>query len=648
MTAQQDEEYDLLYTKWVKTVSRRFGKPPGHPVRERVNDNAPEDEKRAIRFSGIGVEPYEINLFAYVMTGLLTVVMLVIGAIFLIVMDMDETVKESELFPAVIVVIIACTIGPFFILMFLANYPKTAAERVKIQSLGRMPEVINYLVMSMRLTPSLNKAIAFAAENVEEPMGSALKKVLWDVYMRKYDSIEEAFLGFAYDWGSWNDDFKRSLYAVRSSELEKTKEGIDRGLEKASDIILSGTKRRMDIFVGSLSTPTFVLFAIGILMPMILGAMLPMMSMGGMTLKIYQVVALMNIVFPLAALGYSFMILGKRPGTSTPPRIKSRLTSLQKKSIATTAIMMSAALFALGFISTAMIDPKNNDPVVVQARMLGSLPYVWAVGFPLSYYCLLTSRDQKKRRDEVKQMEEEFPDALFQLGSRIAEGLPLEVALEKTSETMKGTLVADIFRRTAYILQITRTTLEEALFGSMGVLRDHPSRAIKATMKTVTETVKKDAITAGATIIGISNYLRDMTKVDHDIRTQLNSVMDMMKTTASMFGPIVMGITSALFVILKNAMSQINLTGTGGAGGLFGGTPSGKIEMIDPSQFSFVMGLYLLMIVVIIIYFTAGITHGEDWLERKYLIGTSMPVALTIYSIALFGGTTILGAGGMS
>jgi hypothetical protein len=154
--------------------------------------------------------------------------------------------------------------------------------------------------------------------------------------------------------------------------------------------------------------------------------------------------------------------------------------------------MMAAALFALGFISTAMIDPKNNDPVVVQARMLGSLPYVWAIGFPLSYYCLLTSRDQKKRRDEVKQMEEEFPDALFQLGSRIAEGLPLEVALEKTAETMKGTLVADIFRRTAYILQITRTTLEEALFGSMGVLRDHPSRAIKATMKTVTETVKKE------------------------------------------------------------------------------------------------------------------------------------------------------------
>ncbi len=646
MAALQEEEYDLLYTRWVKMVSKRFGKPQGHPIRERVNDNAPEDEKRAIRFSGIAVEPYEINLFAYVTTGILTAVMLIVGVCFLVVMDLDESVKEADLFPAIIIVIIACTVGPLFILMFLANYPKTAAQRVKIQSLGRMPEVINYLVMSMRLSPSLNKAIAFAAENVEEPMGSALKKVLWDVYMRKYDSIEEAFLGFAYDWGSWNDDFKRALYAVRSSELEKSKEGIDRGLEKASDIILSGTKRRMDLFVGSLSTPTFVLFAIGILMPMIIGAMLPMMSMGGMTMKIYQVVALMNIVFPMAALGYSFMILGKRPGTSTPPRIKSRLSGLQRKSIGTTALMMAGALFAVGFISTVMM-PNSDDPLVVQAKMLGSLPYVWAIGFPLSYYCLLTSRDQKKRRDEIKQMEDEFPDALFQLGSRIAEGLPLESALEKTSETMKGTLVADIFRRTAYILQITRTTLEEALFGSMGVLREHPSRAIKATMKTVTETVKKDAITAGATIIGISNYLRDMTKVDHDIRTQLSSVMDMMKTTASMFGPIVMGITSALFVILKNAMSQINLTGAGGAGGMFGGTATGKIEMIDPSQFAFVMGLYLLMIVVIITYFTAGITHGEDWLERKYLIGTSMPVALTIYSLALVGGTTVLGAGNM-
>ncbi|MEW5761228.1 MAG: hypothetical protein AB1779_10745, partial [Candidatus Thermoplasmatota archaeon] len=265
------EYEENTYTIACHKVSSFFGKSI-KKFREETNAKASDKLKKAIIFAGINVEPYETVLFAYFSAFIAFLISLLGALSILLLVPVDMCALPIVLFLPLII--------PLFVLIFLRNYPISLAERIKVHTLGRMPEVINYLVMSMRLSPSLNKAIGFAAENVDEPMATALKKMLWDVYMRKYNSIEDAFLAFAYEWGEWNDDFKRSLYAVRSAELESSIEGIHRGLEKATDIILTGTKRRMENFVYSLTSPTFVLFSLGILLPMILGAMLPMASMG--------------------------------------------------------------------------------------------------------------------------------------------------------------------------------------------------------------------------------------------------------------------------------------------------------------------------------------------------------------------------------
>ncbi len=224
-------------------------------------------------------------------------------------------------------------------------------------------------------------------------------------------------------------------------------------------------------------------------------------------------------------------------------------------------------------------------------------------------------------------MEDEFPDALFQLGSRIAEGEPLERALKKTSDSMKGTSIAELFAKIAYALQVTRGTLNEVLFGKDGVLNDVPSRTIHATMKSVVEIVKKDAFTAGQTIVNISNYLRDMKKVEHDIRTQLSQTVDMMKTTGMLFAPLVMGITAALYVLLSEEFSELP-----------NATP-----MIPNEVFFMILGFYLAFVVIITMYFTVGIEHGEDRVQFKYSIGSALPVAVIIYSAAVILGQIMIG-----
>jgi hypothetical protein len=221
-----------------------------------------ENLNSALDFLGWDMSFHEIVAFS----GFCAVLSLILG--FAVVVPvfilLDMSLMDAGLF-----LIPGLLATPLVAYAFVASYPEILARRVKTKSLGRSPEAVNYLVMSMRLSPSISKAVAFAADSADEPIASGLKKVLWNIYMRKYDNVEESFLAFAYEWGEINEDFKRSLYAIRSSTLERSDEGRERVLEKASEIILEGTKRRIESFTSSLHTPTTVLFALGILLPMI-------------------------------------------------------------------------------------------------------------------------------------------------------------------------------------------------------------------------------------------------------------------------------------------------------------------------------------------------------------------------------------------
>lgn len=624
---QKYSESDQTYEegeKRLKAAEKAFKKAERLYKQEKFNN--------AKDFLGMDISIQEVMLFAgfcSVLT-LFIAFMLVILAFLLLNMSVIE---------AGIYLIPPLLAAPLLVFGYVASYPEILANRVKTKSLGRSPEAVNYLVMSMRLSPSLNKALAFAAESADEPISSGLKKVLWDIYMHKYDNIEESFLAFAFEWGEWNEDFKRALYAIRSSTLERSEEGRTRILDKASEVILEGTKRRIEGFVSSLQAPTTVLFALGILLPMIIGAMLPLMALqvptgttfgtttvtrAGATPDIGSAVAivlLMDVLFPGIAFIYAYHILGKRPGTSTPPNVKSELSTGKGRTITSITVLLGVGFGLLGI-------PYLRGSLGIFGAILGPVPIVLGIGFAIGYHCKATSKSQKKRRDEIKKMEEEFPDALFKLGSRITEGEPLETALKKVSDSMKGSAIAELFERISYNIQITRSTPEEAMFGrEFGVLRDLPSRTIRAAMKTVTESVKKDATTAGALIINISNYLRDMKKVEHDIKTSLSQTVEMMKSTGILFAPLVMGITASLYVLLSREFALL----------------PGSTQLLSNDAFFLIIGIYLVLMVMVTVYFSVGIEHGEDWIELKHSIGNALPIAVTVYAVALAAGQFVMG-----
>jgi hypothetical protein len=63
-----------------------------------------------------------------------------------------------------------------------------------------------------------------------------------------------------------------------------------------------------------------------------------------------------------------------------------------------------------------------------------------------------------------------------------------------------------------------------------------------------------------------------------------------------------------------------------------------------PDIFVLIVGIYLILTVMIIMYFTTGIEHGADPIERRYQTGIALVVALLIFTVTTVGANEALGA----
>ncbi|MDD1745424.1 MAG: hypothetical protein LUQ20_06430, partial [Candidatus Methanoperedens sp.] len=208
------DEYQNWYCSACKVASQRFGWMVGNTdeYRKKSERTVSQEFKDALNFTGYDIEPWEAHILAYSGFLVLLFLMLAVDAILF-----SFARYETDSLTAVA----ACTgIVPLAGMVYLSEYPKIHAKFMKIHSLGDIPEIQSYIVMSMKLVSNMERAITFAAENSTRPLANDLKKLIWDIHIRTYSSIDDALIAFANQWGKNSEYFKRSLHLVKSSVNE--------------------------------------------------------------------------------------------------------------------------------------------------------------------------------------------------------------------------------------------------------------------------------------------------------------------------------------------------------------------------------------------------------------------------------------------
>ncbi len=595
---KEDIEFKKAYSKYI----REFTKYLRAQTEYDRNDFA-----QTIKFARLNVEPHQVVFFGQIF--------LIFSILFFVVIDLIVFLLSHNLIITLFAVLLTIIV-PFFGYFFIVNYPFMRANSLRIKMLGFMPEAISYMVMSLYLNPSLEHAVAFASENTEEPLATDLKKILWGVYLREHDTIEDAFVKFAYEWGKWNDSFKRALYTLRISSMRSTEEERKETLDKASNIIMEGSKRDLIAYAEALYVPTMILFSIGVMLPLILASLLPITPIGeDMT---WLLVVIFDIVIPLGFFLYAKKIIDEKPVLSTPPELEVHMTKNEKNLLIVISVLIGAVFFYLGLVNTTYV---------------GSSWFLWAFSIPLAIYLLVTSYPMKPEHDAIVEMNDDFPDALFNVGSRVAEGEPFEVALQRVVDLMKGSAIEILFRRILYALKTTRDSLEEILFGPNGILKDKSTKVINTTMRVTLDAMKKDNITAGNMIISIANHLREMKGIEKDMKTKLRSATSMMQMTALYFAPITIAVTLVLYAVISGKLEQVSAILPENSMFSIGFL---KVHHISPYAFSIIMIVYTYLTVIITGYFYNNLMYGDDPIQNRFELGKMLIVAPILYTVSLY------------
>ena len=101
-----------------------------------------------------------------------------------------------------------------FLFYFINGYPQRLANKWRLKASSQMVPAILYVVVYMRHTPNLEKAIAFASEHLDYPLALDLKKVFYDVQVGKFSTIKESLDNYLEVWRDYSIEFIESFHLI--------------------------------------------------------------------------------------------------------------------------------------------------------------------------------------------------------------------------------------------------------------------------------------------------------------------------------------------------------------------------------------------------------------------------------------------------
>lgn len=143
----------------------------------------------------------------------------------------------------------------FFVFYFVQGYPARLANSWRLKASSQMVPAILYIVVYMRHTPNLERAVAFASEHLEYPLALDFKKVFYDVQVGKFSSIKDSLDNYLETWRDYSIEFIESFHLIESSLFEPDNARRIQTLEKSLQVVLDGVYDKMLIFTHEVKSP---------------------------------------------------------------------------------------------------------------------------------------------------------------------------------------------------------------------------------------------------------------------------------------------------------------------------------------------------------------------------------------------------------
>ncbi|MDD5012152.1 MAG: hypothetical protein PHQ66_00690 [Candidatus Nanoarchaeia archaeon] len=650
------------YEKWCKSL--------GNIVKLKIAQKDQAKIQRSLEIAHLDLEPWQpitlsiVSFFSVFIVGLLVSVAISLFS------------GGLENFPIFFFILVM--FAGLFLFYFINGYPARLANKWRLKASSQMVPAILYIVVYMRHTPNLERAISFASQHLQYPLALDLKKVFYNVELGKFSTIKESLDNYLDTWRDYSTEFIESFHLIESSLFEPDDGKRIVTLEKALQVVLDGVYDKMLRFTHEVRSPLTNVYMLGVVLPTLGLALLPLASaMVGDFLKWYHVLILFDLIIPFFVFYLTDKVLFLRPGGYGETELIERnpLYPVYKdKKHYAKAFLICIPFLIIGLLPLFFQSPlapalglKNDytfselgltffgdEPFFGFRDVNGKLTGPFGVGaLILSVFFILgvalffsiafkdRTKELIKERQKTKQLEAEFNNSLFQLGNRIGNGVPPELAFSKVAESTKGLKTEDFFKRVNYNVLQMGMSVEGAIFDEKrGAIAYYPSELIATSMRILVESAKKGLNIAALSLISISEYVKNINKITDRLRDMLAEIISDMKSNMTFLAPLLSGVVIGLAAMITGILSKLNLAQAGGAETIAGVGNLNAIlnifdmtKMIPPYLLQIIIGFYIIEIIFILTNALVIIDSGEDKLETTNKTGINLRAGIGLYAV---------------
>ena len=274
--------------------------------------------------------------------------------------------------------------------------------------MNEAPTVIGMMSVVLSSGGSFEMAVRDVSENGPVLMRTLFNDITMDADCREEPDIKENINRMLVTLPAEAAPFRRSMSLMMAASESLDLNERRSMMRDAESIVLKGLKEIGDAYSSSLSSPCTLIFGLGIMLPMILISILPMLNLGGQ----FAVKALDSNVITMVILVF------------IPAVVASMIVFMRRKNpFIISESSMSDITYLLPMLLTIplfMIFERNG------VERADSIAYSCIVSGVLSSMVMMRkiNSESKRRRDEALLM-----DAMFELGNRLSMGDNFDIAL---------------------------------------------------------------------------------------------------------------------------------------------------------------------------------------------------------------------------
>jgi hypothetical protein len=444
------------------------------------------------------------------------------------------------------------------------------------------PTVIGMMSAVIERGGSIDTAVRDVADNGPEKSAKMFRDIVIKADTRQIPDISGGLSEMLSGVPSEAVAYKRAVHMAMAASVSSDRPERERMLTSASEISLSGLKDIGERYSTSLNIPCMMIFGLGIMVPMVLMSILPMLNIGGIfgnsPIGSGPITIVTLVLIPAAMTLAIVSVREKNPFAGPSGKTDVRYIF---------PIMLIVPSAAVCFIVTGdiRISVMAAAGVTGAASLAVAMPYV--------------NREKTREKQEAA-----LQDSVFELGSRLISGENYETAVTAAVGSKPECLA--ISEDVSAGLRMCRGDVCSAINSSVGKV----SSRISDVLCDVYRCSTKDARDAGRLAVSVGRQLQDQDAVRRGIKTKLKSMTDMMVGTAAVFAPLVLGMS----VTMLNPISKV-------------------MDGVDLGNTSAIISVYLIELCALISVLTSLLGGKTDVRDIMYRLGAMLPVSMAVFAL---------------